>query len=84
MAAGKPVVATNGGGAPEIVVDGETGILVPMGDVGAMAEAIIRILQDPAAAKAMGERGRLRVGEHFSIEQTVERVEAVYRRLVGW
>ena len=51
MAAGKPVVATDGGGVPEIVEDGHTGILVPMGDVEAMAEAIVKILSDPGGRK---------------------------------
>ena len=51
MAAGKPVVATNGGGVPEIVEDGQTGILVPMGDAPALAEAICRVLADPAQAR---------------------------------
>ena len=47
MAAGKPVIATNGGGVPEIVVDGVTGYLVPMNDVNAMADAMIQLISDP-------------------------------------
>jgi glycosyltransferase involved in cell wall biosynthesis len=82
MAAGKPVVATNGGGVPEIVEDGQTGILVPMGDVEAMAEAICQILSDPARAKAMGVRARQRVADHFTLEQTARRVEAVYAEIL--
>ncbi len=78
MAAGKPVVATNGGGVPEIVENGKTGILVPMGDVQAMADAICRILADPALAAEMGSRGRQRVADHFTVQQTARRVEAVY------
>jgi glycosyltransferase involved in cell wall biosynthesis len=81
MAAGKPVVATNGGGVPEIVEDGETGILVPMGNVEAMAEAICQILSDPARAKEMGARARQRVADHFTLEQTARRVEAVYAEI---
>jgi glycosyltransferase involved in cell wall biosynthesis len=81
MAAGKPVVATNGGGVPEIVEDGATGILVPMGDVEAMAEAICQILSDPARAKEMGARSRQRVADHFTLEQTARRVEAVYAEI---
>ena len=83
MAAGKPVVATNGGGVPEIVEDGHTGILVPMGDVEAMAEAICQILSDPMRAKAMGTRGRQRVADRFTLEQTARRVEAVYAEISG-
>ena len=82
MAAGKPVVATNGGGVPEIVEDGRTGILVPMADIEAMASAICRILSDPASAKAMGLRARQSVADHFTIEQTARRVEAVYAELL--
>lgn len=78
MAAGKPVIATNGGGVPEIVEDGKTGILVPMGNVQAMAEAISRLLADPALAADMGARGRERVRDHFTIEQKARKVEAVY------
>jgi len=82
MAAGKPVVATNGGGVPEIVEDGRTGILVPMSDVEAMASAICQILSDPVRAKTMGMRARQRVADRFTIEQTARRVEAVYAELL--
>jgi glycosyltransferase involved in cell wall biosynthesis len=78
MAAGKPIVATDGGGVPEIVEDGKTGILVPMGDFQAMADAITRILADPALAADMGARGLERVRDHFTIEQKARKVEAVY------
>lgn len=78
MAAGKPVVATNGGGVPEIVEDGKTGILVPMGDVQAMASGISRLVSDPALAAEMGARGHERVRNHFTIELKARRVEAVY------
>jgi glycosyltransferase involved in cell wall biosynthesis len=83
MAAGKPIVATNGGGVPEIVEDGTTGILVPMGDAPAMAEAICRMLADPAKAREMGRRGRQRVESHFTLERTARRVEDVYREIGG-
>ncbi len=83
MSLGKPVVATNGGGVPEIVVHGETGLLVPMGDPVAMAEAICQMLSDPQAAAQMGERGRLRVGEQFTIAHTVEKVQKVYDQLLA-
>jgi glycosyltransferase involved in cell wall biosynthesis len=81
MAAGKPVIATNGGGVPEIVEDGKTGILVPMGDVPAMAEAIGRMLANPALAEEMGVRGRERVHDHFTIERKARKVEAVYQAM---
>ncbi len=77
MAAGKPVVATDGG-VPEIVENAKTGILVPMGDVQSMAEAICQVLADPALAKAIRLRARQRVENHFTVEETARRVEAVY------
>ncbi len=83
MAAGKPVIATNGGGVPEIVEDGKTGILVPMGDAQAMATAIGKVLADPALALDMGARGKERVRGHFTIEHTARKVEAVYRAMLS-
>jgi glycosyltransferase involved in cell wall biosynthesis len=82
MAAGKPVVATNGGGVPEIVQDGSTGILVPMGDVQAMADAICEIMTNPARGRAMGIMGRQRVQDFFTVELTAGKVEAVYRKVL--
>jgi glycosyltransferase involved in cell wall biosynthesis len=83
MVLGKPVVATNGGGVPEIVLDGETGILVPMGDASSMAEAVCALLSDPHRAQKMGTAARNRALEHFSIEGTALKVEAVYREVLG-
>ena len=82
MAAAKPIVATNGGGVPEIVLDSVTGFLVPMGDASAMAEAICKMLSDPLMARRMGLRGRERARNCFSIESTSEKVEAVYRQIL--
>lgn len=82
MAASKPVVATNGGGVPEIVVDGVTGLLVPMKDVSAMADAISRLLADPGLAHRMGAAGLRRVREHFTIDKAARRVESVYSLVV--
>lgn len=82
MASGKPVVATRGGGVPEIVVDGVTGLLVPMGDAIKMAEAIERLLNDPEAAEEMGMRGRERVKERFTIFHTARKVEDIYNRML--
>lgn len=82
MAASKPVVATDGGGVPEIVVDSVTGLLVPMGDAAAMADAICRLVGDPAAARRMGLEGFARVREFFTIEHTVRKVQGVYRQLL--
>jgi glycosyltransferase involved in cell wall biosynthesis len=83
MAEQKPVVATNGGGVPEIVEDGVTGLLVPMGDPQRMAEAIDYLLKHPDVAAAMGVRGRERVQKHFTIQNTARMVEAVYRDVLA-
>lgn len=82
MAASKPVIATRGGGVPEIVVDGETGLLVPMNDERAMAAAMEDLLGNPARAQEMGARGRQRVREFFTIQRTARAVEHVYRDLM--
>jgi glycosyltransferase involved in cell wall biosynthesis len=82
MAAGKPVVATSGGGVPEIVVDTVTGFLVPMGDAGAMAEAICKTLADPAMARRMGSQGFMRVQKLFTIEMAAEKVKAIYHQIL--
>jgi glycosyltransferase involved in cell wall biosynthesis len=83
MAAGKPVVATAGGGVLEIVVDGVTGLLVPMGDADAMAQAITRLLEEPSGARRMGDLGRQRVREYFTIENTAYKVERVYDNVLA-
>lgn len=83
MAAGLPVVATDVGGVPEIVHDGETGFLVAPRDPPALAERIGRLLDDPALARAMGERGRHRQQEAFSREAMVGAVTALYLRLLA-
>jgi glycosyltransferase involved in cell wall biosynthesis len=83
MAAQKPVVATNGGGVTEIVVDGVTGLLVPMGDSSKMAEAIAWLIDNSEMAARMGFSGRQRVLSHFTIQKTARMVEAVYCGLLG-
>jgi glycosyltransferase involved in cell wall biosynthesis len=67
-AAGKPVVAYADGGIPEIVAGGETGLLVPTGDRGALADALLRLLADPALARRMGTAGRERMVSGFRAE----------------
>lgn len=78
MAAQKPVVATRGGGVPEIVAEDQTGLLVPMSDAAAMAEAIKWLLRHPERAREMGLSGQKRVREHFTIAQTAGKIEALY------
>jgi len=82
MLAAKPVIATRGGGVPEIVQHGTTGLLVPMGDAGAMADAICALLSNPDLARAMGKAGRERALQHFTVERTVPRLEAIFHRVL--
>jgi glycosyltransferase involved in cell wall biosynthesis len=81
MAAGKPVVATTAGGIPEVVVDGETGFLVPPRDHDAMAGAIVKLLKDDALRQTMGEAGSARVRTVFSAERMVQDTLRVYQRV---
>jgi L-malate glycosyltransferase len=85
MAAGKPIVATNTGGIPEVVVDGETGRLVQPRDHQAMADAIVALLKDPALRARMGAAGLARAQRRFSAERMVAQTVRVYERvaLVG-
>ncbi len=82
MAAGVPVVATAAGGVIEIVRDGVDGLLVAVGDGGALGAAIGRVLRDPALRRALSAAGRERVRQ-FSIDSTVEGTLAIYRTLDG-
>jgi glycosyltransferase involved in cell wall biosynthesis len=78
MACGLPVVATAVGGNAELVVDGETGRLVPAGDPAALAAAIRAYLDDPGLLDAHGAAGRRRVEERFDLDAMVAAYLAVY------
>ncbi|MGB9776549.1 MAG: glycosyltransferase family 4 protein [Anaerolineae bacterium] len=82
MATGKPVVAFAHGALPEIVTNGETGLLVPPGDEGAMAQAILTLLQNPARRHALGAAGRERVRMCFSSAGMVTGVSAVLEKII--
>ncbi|MCU1278731.1 MAG: glycosyl transferase group 1 [bacterium] len=82
MALRKPVVATAVGGTPEVVADGETGLLVPPHEPRRLARALNDLLADPARAAAMGEAGHRRLRDRFSERQMIDRVLAVYRDAV--
>ena len=83
MAAGRPVVATRVGGNSELVVDGETGFLVPPRDPEALANAVIRLVRDPRAARRFGEAGRRRAESEFSLTTMVGRLERLYESLLA-
>jgi sugar transferase (PEP-CTERM/EpsH1 system associated) len=83
MACGLPVVATHVGGTPEVVFDGETGLLVPPGDPVALAQAILRLRRDPEAGERLGEAGRRRIERMFDVRRMVADYEALYTESNG-
>jgi glycosyltransferase involved in cell wall biosynthesis len=82
MAAGTPVVASAAGGTPETMRDGESGLLVPVGDEGALADALTRVLTDSALAARLAGNGRTEL-ERFSMENMVAQTEALLREVAG-
>lgn len=83
MAAGLPVVATAVGGNPEVIVEGQTGFLVPRGSAEKLAEKIVWLLDHPREAQAMGRAGRERVETHFDVRQTVRAYQRLYYEVAG-
>jgi glycosyltransferase involved in cell wall biosynthesis len=81
MAAGLPVVATAVGGTPEVVIDGETGYLVPPRDPASFANALSRLIQDPGLRQRMGMSARQRVCDQFNIRHTAQQILALYETL---
>jgi glycosyltransferase involved in cell wall biosynthesis len=79
MARGRAVVATEVGGNPEVVIPGETGVLVPTRQPDQLARAMLSLWRDPERCRAMGLAGRRRVEQHFDIRQMVAAYEALYR-----
>ena len=80
--AGKPVVATAVGGVPELIRDGETGIVVPRGDPDAMADAVLRMCGTPGRAARMGAAARARARRDFDIRTSTQALERIYRSLL--
>ena len=78
MASGLPVVATRVGGNPEVVADGETGLLLPASDPAALAAALLRLRRDGDKAARMGRAGRRRVEERFDVRRMVAEYEQMY------
>ncbi len=83
MACGIPVVAGDVGGTSEIVKHGETGLLVPPGDIHALADSIVFLVENPEKARRMGMKGRKSVEERFSSGLMVNKIENLYDRLMA-
>ncbi len=81
-AAGIPVVATRSGGIPEVVVDGQTGLLVERGDIEGLTDAARRLIADPALRSRLGQAARGRVQQHFT-QAPIRQIEAIYDELVA-
>lgn len=83
MAGAKPVVATRIGGIDEVVLEGETGLMVPPGDAEALAAAIRRVLADPELAWRLGQGGRTRVYQEFSLAGMIAAIDATYEEMLA-
>jgi mannosyltransferase len=83
MAAGAALVASRAGGAEQVVTDGETGMLVPPGDLRALVAALEPLMRNPERAAEMGRKARARVIADFSLEAEVARIVKVYRQALG-
>lgn len=83
MAAGRPAVATRAGGIPEVVEDGRNGLLCPVRDPAALADACARLLLEPGLAKRLAEEGRRTVREGYTPERLAEQTLAVYRKVLA-
>jgi glycosyltransferase involved in cell wall biosynthesis len=83
MAAGRPVVSTRAGGVEDVVTDGATGVVVPIGDAPAVARAVVDLLEDPARAARLGAAGRTSVIARFGSGRLVGDIDALYQRLLA-
>jgi glycosyltransferase involved in cell wall biosynthesis len=83
MSSGVPVVATDVGANPEEVADGVTGILVPLGNHIAMAEAVIVLLEDPLRREQLGKAGRSWVMQNFNLDAQSAKLDSIYSALIG-
>jgi colanic acid/amylovoran biosynthesis glycosyltransferase len=82
-AAGLPIIGTHHNGIPEVVADGETGLLVDEHDYGTMAEHIVALARDPERRRAMGRAGMARAAERFTVEQMIDRVLSLHEEVAA-
>jgi glycosyltransferase involved in cell wall biosynthesis len=83
MRAARPIVATDVGGIPDLIRDGEEGLLVPSRDPAALAAAIAKLLGDPVMAGELGGRARLRQRQQFDLARNIREIEGLYEALAG-
>jgi glycosyltransferase involved in cell wall biosynthesis len=83
LALERPVVAPFVGGIPEVIRNGETGLLVPPGDPSALAAGILQLLNDPNLAQRLASAGRKFVGEHFSLKVQASALAGLYRETIA-
>ena len=83
MAAEQPVIGTRSGGVPEIVVEGETGLLIEPGNHRELAGALLRLVRDADLRRSMGRAGRARAIDLFDVDRTAQRVQRVYDEVLG-
>jgi glycosyltransferase involved in cell wall biosynthesis len=84
MAAGKPIIATNVGGTSEAIIDGETGILIPAKDIEVMTSTLLRLVNDKDLQLKLGEAGRQRSRNNYSVNNYVTRLDELYRKLLKY
>ena len=83
MAMGRAVVATTTGGLPEVVAQGQTGLLVPPGDAESLAATVVSLLEDNVRRAQMGRNGMVRAQERFSLVASVMQMEQLYGDVLG-
>ena len=83
MACGKPVIACDIGGIPEAVDHGVTGLLIPTENADSLALSVSELLEDPKQRQLMGQNGRLRAADLFSVEKTNQRLESIFSNVLG-
>jgi glycosyltransferase involved in cell wall biosynthesis len=83
MAAGVPIVATRVGALPELIEEGESGLLVPAGDAPGLADALLRVLRDAALARRLGQAARARAEADYSAARNAELVSDLYLQVLG-
>ena len=82
LALERPVVATSVGGIPEIVIDGQTGLLAPAGDADSLAAAVLRLVNDPEFARQLAAAGRSLVTERYTVEAQASALATLYRKVI--